>query len=238
MKLTPAFVVLVLVSFCALPCGTDAAAEATLAGNTSQADPAPPLAGKDVASAGTKAAVRSEAEHWVKHYARVYGVPVALVDAIIEQESGWNPHAVSKKGAVGLMQLMPATAKRFGVHNRFRVDENIRGGVAYLAWLGEKCHGDVRLMSAAYYGGEYQIVSRRTGPSPPAISAYVRQVGQKYRRGRQPMVHPGVPHPQRDETPVPDTSADASSSDQASCEGVIEAECSGFEHRASGFSGN
>src|SRR5258708_38091086 len=83
---------------------------------------------------------------WTEYYARVYRVPVDLVDAIIDEESGWNPYAVSKKGAVGLMQLMPQTAARFGVRNRFRMDEHIRGGGAYLSWLNHEFHGDLRLV--------------------------------------------------------------------------------------------
>ena len=79
--------------------------------------------------------VRDVSARWAQHYAAVYNVPVELVAAIIDEESGWNPCAVSKKGAAGIMQLMPATAVRFGVRNRFVVRENIRGGVAYLAWL-------------------------------------------------------------------------------------------------------
>ena len=59
-----------------------------------------------------------------------------LVDVIIDEESGWNPY-------VGLMQLMPQTAVRFGVRNRFRIDENIRGGVAYLAHIGGAAAGMV-----------------------------------------------------------------------------------------------
>src|SRR5690242_20629397 len=76
---------------------------------------------------------REVAERWVVYYARSYRVPVELVQAIIDEESGWNPFAVSSKGAAGIMQLMPGTAIRFGVHNLFRMDENIHGGVAYLA---------------------------------------------------------------------------------------------------------
>ena len=94
---------------------------------------------------------------WAEHYAVVYQVPVELVAAIIDEESGWNPYAVSKKGAAGIMQLMPATAVRFGVRNRFLVQENIRGGVAYLAWLKQKFNVDLRLITAAYYVGEYTI---------------------------------------------------------------------------------
>ena len=123
--------------------------------------------------------MREEAERWAAHYARVYGVPVELVRAIIEQESGWNPHAVSNKGAAGLMQLMPATARRFGVHNRFGIRENIRGGVAYLAWLSLKCNGDIQLMSAAYYGGEYQLTSH-SEHSAPDVQAYVKRVEKRY----------------------------------------------------------
>src|SRR5215831_16933257 len=90
---------------------------------------------------------------WVEYFAAAYRVPVELVEAIIDEESGWNPYAVSSKGAGGIMQLMPETAIRFGVHNRFRVAENIRGGVAYLAWLSSKFKGDLRLVTAAYYVG-------------------------------------------------------------------------------------
>jgi soluble lytic murein transglycosylase-like protein len=84
-------------------------------------------------------------------------VPIELAEAIIDEESAWNPYAVSNKGAAGIMQLMPGTAVRFGVHNRFRADENIHGDVAYLAWLKRKFNGDPRLITAAYCVGEYPI---------------------------------------------------------------------------------
>ena len=67
----------------------------------------------------------------------VSACPPELVHAIIEVESAWHPRAVSNKGAAGLMQLMPATAVTFGVTNRFEIEQNIRGGVAYLARLTE-----------------------------------------------------------------------------------------------------
>src|ERR1700722_4744751 len=89
------------------------------------------------------------AAEWAEYYARVYQVPVELVEAVIEAESGWYPYAVSRKGAVGLMQLMPGTAVRFGVRNRFRAQENVRAGVAYLAWLMRSFHGGLRLVTAA-----------------------------------------------------------------------------------------
>ena len=108
-------------------------------------------------------------------------VPVELVAAIIDEESGWNPYAVSNKGAAGIMQLMPATAVRFGVRNRFLVQENIRGGVAYLAWLKQKFNGDLRLITAAYYVGEYAISSRGLEYSSPDVQGYVKRVAQRYR---------------------------------------------------------
>ena len=85
-------------------------------------------------------------------------VPNELVHSIIEVESAWNPRAVSTKGAVGLMQLMPATAVTFGVTNRFDIEQNIRGGVAYLARLLKLFDGDLRLVAAAYLTGENRIL--------------------------------------------------------------------------------
>ena len=118
-------------------------------------------------------------------YAEAYGIPVELVDAIIQVESGWNPLAVSKKGAVGLMQLMPATAIRFGVRDRFDIQENIRGGVAYLAWLIQLFRGDLRLAVAAYQVGETRILWRGTAYSSREVFDYVNHVAQLYRALRR-----------------------------------------------------
>lgn len=117
-------------------------------------------------------------------YASAFQVPVDLVDAIIQVESGWNPYAVSSKGAAGLMQLMPATAIRFGVRDRFDIEENIRGGVAYLAWLIRLFRGDLRLAVAAYQVGESQILSRGLAYSSPKVFQYVSRVAQLYRAMR------------------------------------------------------
>jgi len=129
--------------------------------------------------------VRGLSTRWTDYYARVYRVPVDLVDAIIDEESGWNPDAVSKSGAVGLMQLMPQTAVRFGVRNRFRLDENIRGGVAYLAWLNQEFQGDLRLVTAAYYVGENPILRRRLEYSSADVQGYVNRVARRYRTRRR-----------------------------------------------------
>ena len=129
--------------------------------------------------------VRELSARWAEYYAKAYRVPVDLVDAIIDEESGWNPYAVSKKGAVGLMQLMPQTAVRFGVRNRFRLDENIRGGVAYLAWLSQQFQGDLRLVTAAYYVGENPILLRKLEYSSADVQGYVKRVARRYRARRK-----------------------------------------------------
>ena len=126
---------------------------------------------------------------WVVYYANAYRVPVELVEAIIDEESAWNPFAVSSKGAAGIMQLMPGTAVRFGVRNRFRLDENIRAGVAYLSWLNQRFSGDLRLVTAAYYVGDYPISMRGLDYSDPAVQEYVKRVAARYRMRRLAHAH-------------------------------------------------
>jgi soluble lytic murein transglycosylase-like protein len=121
---------------------------------------------------------------WVRYYAEMYQLPTEFVEAIIDQESAWDPQAVSTKGAVGLMQLMPRTAARFGVQNRFRIEQNIRGGVAYLAWLKRRFNADLRLVTAAYYAGEAPIQSRGLTFANPDVHRYVSQVAARYRERR------------------------------------------------------
>lgn len=125
------------------------------------------------------------AERWADYYAAMYGVPPDLVHAIIEVESAWQPHAVSSKGAVGLMQLMPATAVTFGVTNRFVAQDNVRGGVAYLARLLKLFHGDLRLATAAYLTGEDRILSAGLRLSNAAVFQYVNKVALLYRQIRR-----------------------------------------------------
>jgi soluble lytic murein transglycosylase-like protein len=107
-----------------------------------------------------------------------------LVEAIIEVESGWQPNAVSPKGAAGLMQLMPATAITFGVTNRFEAEQNVRAGVAYLAHLLTVFRGDVRLVAAAYISGERRIASSGLHYSNIAVFDYVRKVVRLYEQNR------------------------------------------------------
>jgi soluble lytic murein transglycosylase-like protein len=121
---------------------------------------------------------------WVRYYAEIYQLPSEFVEAIIDQESAWNPYAISSKGAAGLMQLMPNTAARFGVRNRFRVEQNIQGGVAYLAWLQRRFHADLRLVTAAYYAGETPIDRCGLAYKNPDVYTYVSRVAERYRARR------------------------------------------------------
>jgi soluble lytic murein transglycosylase-like protein len=107
----------------------------------------------------------------------------ALVTAVILAESGGDPQAVSKRGARGLMQLMPATARRYGVSNVFDPEQNIRAGSQYLHALAERYQNDLELMLAAYNAGP-EAVDRQGGRIPPFRETleYVPRVLQIYHR--------------------------------------------------------
>lgn len=129
--------------------------------------------------------IRQAAEYYTTAYARHYGLPVEFVRAVIVQESGWHPCAVSVKGAVGLMQLMPETAVRLGVRNRCDIKQNISGGVRYLAWLNQRFHGDLRLVAAAYYAGEHAVDRRGLNYSNQDVVTYVASIRSGVERERQ-----------------------------------------------------
>jgi len=109
--------------------------------------------------------------------AREFGVDEAVVRAIIHAESAYNPTALSRAGAQGLMQLMPATARRFGVSDSFDATQNIRGGVQYLSWLLKRFNGNLQLAAAGYNAGEGAV--DRHGGVPPysETQRYVQRVG-------------------------------------------------------------
>jgi len=111
-----------------------------------------------------------------------YGVDPAFVRAVIHAESHFNPQAVSKQGAQGLMQLMPATARELGVKNSLSAEQNIKGGVKHLARLLKKYKGDNELASAAYNAGEGAV--KRHGGIPPykETQVYVERVGILHQR--------------------------------------------------------
>ena len=110
--------------------------------------------------------------------AREFGVEEAIVRAIIHAESAFNPTALSRAGAQGLMQLMPPTAARFGVADSYDATQNIRGGVQYLSWLLKRFNGDLTLAAAGYNAGEGAVA--RHGGVPPYSETryYVQRVGQ------------------------------------------------------------
>jgi soluble lytic murein transglycosylase-like protein len=113
--------------------------------------------------------------------AKSAGVEPNLIRAVIVVESGFNSRAVSKRGAVGLMQLMPATAVRFGVANRYDPRQNVRGGTLYLGFLINRFRQNVRLALAAFNAGE-DAVERNSGQIPPFVETleYVPKVLKIY----------------------------------------------------------
>ena len=129
-----------------------------------------------------RAPERIEAEYYVTAYAQHYRVPIALAHAIVVRESNWQACSVSPKGAVGLMQLMPATAKQLGVTDRCNLDQSVSGGVRYLAWLMRRFHSDLRLVAAAYYVGEDIVDRRGLAYRNPDVVAYVSTIRTTYLR--------------------------------------------------------
>ena len=128
--------------------------------------------------------VRQQTELYLAACARSYGIPIDFARAVVEQESGWKACAVSPKGAAGLMQLMPETARRLGVRNRCDPKENISGGIRYLAWLNRRFR-DLRLVAAAYYAGEGVIDRYGFSYSNPDVVAYVASIRARVEREHQ-----------------------------------------------------
>lgn len=117
--------------------------------------------------------------------AKAYDVDPDLVNSVIEVESNYNPRAVSNKGAQGLMQLIPSTARRFGVKDTFDARENIEGGVKYLKHLQSLYNNDLRLALAAYNAGEGAVSRYGSIPPYPETENYVYQVGKKLGQARR-----------------------------------------------------
>lgn len=112
----------------------------------------------------------------IRRFATQFAVDPALVKAVIHAESGFNPHAVSRAGAQGLMQLMPATAARYGVEDAFDARQNISGGVRYLRDLLTQFRQNRRLALAAYNAGENAVVRHRGIPPYAETQTYVQRV--------------------------------------------------------------
>jgi soluble lytic murein transglycosylase-like protein len=125
------------------------------------------------------APTRDTYDDLIVEHSRLNGVRPDLVRAVVQVESAYNPRAVSPKGAIGLMQLMPATARQFGVRNPFNPLENIRAGVAYLRQLLDRYKNDETLALAAYNAGP-GAVDRHGESVPPYRETrdYVKKVNQ------------------------------------------------------------
>ena len=123
--------------------------------------------------------------------AKLTGVNAALLRAVIHAESGFNPRALSYKGAQGLMQLMPGTAFELGVDDAFDPGENISGGARYLAELLRDFHGDVRLAAAAYNAGAGAVTKYGGVPPYAETQVYVKRVALLYQRYRKALAGPG-----------------------------------------------
>jgi len=137
-------------------------------------------AGNEVGPPSADSPMRAMAQETAK----TLDVNPFLVDSVIQVESNYNPFAVSPKGAQGLMQLMPATARRFGVKDSFDARQNIEGGVKYLKFLQDMFKDD-RLALAAYNAGERAVTKYGNVPPYPETVNYVAKVGKKYGQAKK-----------------------------------------------------
>jgi soluble lytic murein transglycosylase-like protein len=138
----------------------------------------PPALQSQQASVAVKAP--PHIERLVRQLAPQFQVNPQLALAIIAVESNFNTVALSNKNAMGLMQLIPDTARRFGVRNAFDPQDNIRGGMAYLRWLLAYYRGDVRLVAAAYNAGEGAVDKHRGVPPFAETQEYVKRVVARF----------------------------------------------------------
>ncbi len=126
---------------------------------------------------------KSEKESVIRTINRIAmseGVDPALARAIARAESAYNPQAVSPKGAIGVMQLMPATAKRFNVKDIYKVEDNVRGGIQYLRYLINLFPQDKKLAIAAYNAGENRVLKKNGIPNIKETREYVERVIRIY----------------------------------------------------------
>jgi len=121
----------------------------------------------------------------IDHIADEQGVETHLVHSVIRAESNYNAAAVSPKGALGIMQLIPATARRFGVSNIFDPQDNIRGGVRYLRFLLDYYQNDYAKAIAAYNAGETAVDKYSGVPPFPETQNYVYQVARNLKAARE-----------------------------------------------------
>lgn len=138
--------------------------------------------GSPVGAPPSKQLPKEELQRIVHETATRHRVDPALVQAVIQAESAWQPTAISRKGAQGLMQLTPGTAGDLGVNNAFDPAQNVDGGVKYLRMLLERYRGDLDLALAAYNAGPSAVDRARGVPNYPETRAYVQKVTATYFR--------------------------------------------------------
>jgi len=131
------------------------------------------------------AVVSTELKEMIDRIAVEQGVESHLVHSVIRAESNYNAAAVSPKGAQGIMQLIPATARRFGVSNLFDAKENVEGGVKYLRFLLDYYRGDYARAIAAYNAGEGAVDRYKGVPPFAETQNYVSQVSRNLNAARQ-----------------------------------------------------
>jgi len=129
-------------------------------------------------SSGTSATGDVHLERIVREAAERHSLDPALVKAVISTESGWNPQAVSRKGAIGLMQLVPGTAQRFGVGNPFDPAQNVEGGARYLRGLLEKYDGGLWHALAAYNAGPGAVEKYKGVPPFGETINFIKKIGR------------------------------------------------------------
>ena len=121
----------------------------------------------------------------IQQAAKRHNLDPALIRAIIHAESHFREAVVSKAGAQGLMQLMPATARELGVNNPFKGEQNIAGGAKHLARLMDKYYGDIRMVTAAYNAGEGNVEKYGGVPPFPETRVYIERVHILFNRYRK-----------------------------------------------------
>lgn len=129
----------------------------------------------------------------VQQVGALHGLDPALILAVMRIESAFDPRALSPKGAMGLMQLMPGTAKRFGVRDPWDPSQNLQGGAAYLRFLLERYGGDVVKAAAAYNAGEGAVDKYGGVPPFAETTAYVQALRSLYAKPRHPVETAMVP---------------------------------------------